>query len=57
MSERKDQEYFSDGLAEELLYLLSKVAGLEVIARTSSFSFKGKSADMTMLVTTRSCAG
>jgi serine/threonine protein kinase/Tfp pilus assembly protein PilF len=46
MSERRDQEYFSDGLAEELLDLLAKVPGLEVIARTSSFSFKGKSADI-----------
>jgi serine/threonine protein kinase/Tfp pilus assembly protein PilF len=46
MSEAKDQEYFSDGLAEELLDLLTKVQGLHVIARTSSFSFKGKSDDI-----------
>jgi serine/threonine protein kinase len=46
MSEAKDQEYFSDGLAEELLDLLTKVPGLHVIARTSSFSFKGKSDDI-----------
>ena len=46
MSEKKDQEYFSDGLAEELLDLLTKVPGLQVIARTSSFSFKGKSDDI-----------
>ena len=45
ISESKDQEYFSDGLAEELLDLLAKVPGLHVIARTSSFSFKGKSDD------------
>jgi TolB-like protein len=42
MSEKHDQEYFSDGLAEELLDLLSKTQGLRVIARTSSFYFKGK---------------
>jgi TolB-like protein/Flp pilus assembly protein TadD len=46
MSENKDQEYFSDGLAEELLELLAKTPGLHVIARTSSFSFKGKSDDI-----------
>jgi len=46
MSEKRDQEYFSDGLAEELLDLLAKVPGLQVIARTSSFSFKGKSDDI-----------
>ncbi len=46
MSERHDQEYFSDGLAEELLDLLSKTPNLKVIARTSSFSFKGKSDDI-----------
>jgi serine/threonine protein kinase/Tfp pilus assembly protein PilF len=46
MSENKDQEYLSDGLAEELLDLLTKTPGLYVIARTSSFSFKGKSDDI-----------
>ena len=46
MSEKHDQEYFSDGLAEELLDLLAKIPGLHVIARTSSFSFKGKSDDI-----------
>jgi TolB-like protein/thioredoxin-like negative regulator of GroEL len=46
MSEKHDQEYFSDGLAEELLDVLAKVPGLQVIARTSSFSFKGKSEDV-----------
>ena len=44
MSERKDQEYFSDGLSEELIDLLTKVADLRVPARTSSFYFKGKQA-------------
>jgi TolB-like protein/Flp pilus assembly protein TadD len=44
MSEKKDQEYFSDGLAEELLDLLAQVPNLRVPARTSSFYFKGKQA-------------
>jgi serine/threonine protein kinase/TolB-like protein/lipoprotein NlpI len=46
MSEKHDQEYFSDGLAEELLDLLSRVPTLHVAARTSAFSFKGKSDDI-----------
>ena len=44
MSPGKDQEYMSDGIAEELLNLLAKIPQLRVIARTSSFSFKGKEA-------------
>jgi TolB-like protein/cytochrome c-type biogenesis protein CcmH/NrfG len=46
LSASRDQEYFSDGLAEELLSLLSKVPGLQVAARTSAFSFKGHTADI-----------
>jgi TolB-like protein len=42
MSSDKEQEYFSDGISEELLDLLSKVPQIQVTARTSSFSFKGK---------------
>jgi hypothetical protein len=42
----KDQEYFSDGLSEELLNLLAQLPQLRVIARTSSFSFKGKDVDV-----------
>ncbi|CAA9350685.1 MAG: Adenylate cyclase [uncultured Gemmatimonadetes bacterium] len=42
MSPDKDQEYFSDGLTEELLNVLAKIPALRVAARTSSFSFKGK---------------
>jgi TolB-like protein/Flp pilus assembly protein TadD len=42
MSSGKDQEYFSDGISEELLNLLAKIPQLQVTARTSSFSFKGK---------------
>ena len=44
MSEKKDQEYFSDGLSEELIDMLTKVPDLRVPARTSSFYFKGKQA-------------
>ncbi len=46
MSEKKDQEYFADGMAEEVLDLLAKVPDLKVIGRTSSFQFKGKSDDL-----------
>jgi len=46
MSPAKDQEYFSDGMSEELLNLLSKIPNLKVISRTSSFSFKGKNLDV-----------
>jgi TolB-like protein/Tfp pilus assembly protein PilF len=46
MSAQKDQEYFSDGLAEALIDMLTQVRDLRVSARTSSFSFKGKSADI-----------
>jgi serine/threonine protein kinase len=44
MSEHKDQEYFSDGLSEELIDMLTKIPDLRVPARTSSFYFKGKQA-------------
>lgn len=46
MSGDKEQEYFSDGLAEEILNLLAKLPGLKVIARTSSFAFRGKEQDI-----------
>jgi TolB-like protein/DNA-binding winged helix-turn-helix (wHTH) protein/Flp pilus assembly protein TadD len=42
LSENKDQEYFADGLAEELLDVLANLPGLRVIGRTSSFQFKNK---------------
>jgi TolB-like protein/predicted TPR repeat methyltransferase len=42
MSPEGDQEYFSDGLSEELLNLLAKIPELRVAARTSAFSYKGK---------------
>jgi len=44
MSEKHDQEYFADGMSEELIGLLAQVADLKVPARTSSFYFKGKQA-------------
>jgi TolB-like protein/predicted Ser/Thr protein kinase len=46
MSEKKDQEYFADGMAEEILDLLAKIPAMKVIGRTSSFQFKGKNADL-----------
>jgi serine/threonine protein kinase len=42
LSQAKDQEYFCDGMSEEILDALAKVDGLLVVGRTSSFSFKGK---------------
>jgi TolB-like protein/Flp pilus assembly protein TadD len=46
MSEEKTNEYFSDGISEELLNLLAKIPQLKVAARTSSFSFKGKGVEI-----------
>jgi TolB-like protein len=46
MSEKKDQEYFADGMAEEVIDILVKIPGLDVIGRTSSFQFKGKGEDL-----------
>ena len=46
MSSDKEQEYFSDGLSEELLNNLAKIPGLRVAGRTSSFQFKGKNEDL-----------
>jgi adenylate cyclase len=46
MSPQKDQEYFCDGITEELINALTHVESLKVIARTSSFAFKGKQKDM-----------
>jgi TolB-like protein/Tfp pilus assembly protein PilF len=46
MSEKKDQEYFADGMAEEILNLLVKIPGLTVIGRTSSFQFKSANQDL-----------
>jgi TolB-like protein len=49
MSGDKEQEYFSDGLSEELLNDLSRINELQVAARTSTFSFKGKDADISTI--------
>lgn len=49
MSQAKDQEYFSDGLSEELLNLLAKVPGLQVTSRSSAFSFKGKDTKLSQI--------
>lgn len=46
MSPDKDQEYFADGISEELLNVLAQVQGLEVAGRTSSFAFKGQNTDI-----------
>jgi len=46
MSGDKENEYFSDGLAEEILNALAQVPGLRVIARTSAFAFKGQNIDI-----------
>ncbi|MEO5836547.1 MAG: hypothetical protein ABIQ20_07650 [Thermomonas sp.] len=46
MSGKPDQEYFSDGMTEELLNVLAKVPQLQVVARTSVFQFKGKGGDV-----------
>jgi len=46
MSNDPDNEYFSDGIAEEIINTLTKVKALRVVSRTSSFSFKGRSDDI-----------
>lgn len=49
MSGDKEQEYFSDGLAEEIIHALAHVPGLKVTARTSAFAFRGKEEDVTKI--------
>jgi len=49
MSEDKAQEYFSDGLAEEIINALVQIPGLKVTARTSAFAFRGKEQDITRI--------
>jgi len=46
MSSDRENEYFSDGITEDLITALSKMSGLHVAARTSSFAFKGKNDDI-----------
>jgi TolB-like protein len=52
MSADRNQEFFADGISEELLNLLTRVPQLRVIARTSSFSFKGKEVDVATIAKT-----
>src|SRR5207302_8566955 len=52
LSVKKDQEYFSDGRSEELIDHLVHSADLKVIARTSSFQFKGKNPDVRSIART-----
>ncbi len=56
MSSDKEQDYFSDGLSEELLNQLAHIPQLRVIARTSSFSFKGKEVDVPTIARTLNVA-
>ena len=51
MSADPENEYFSDGISEEILNALTRVEGLQVTARTSSFSFKGKNEDVRQIGT------
>src|SRR5579872_702018 len=46
LSPQKDQDYFSDGLTEEIIDALSRVPNLHVVARTTAFAFKGKASDI-----------
>jgi TolB-like protein/Flp pilus assembly protein TadD len=46
LSEKHDQEYFADGMAEEIIDLLVRIPNLTVIGRTSSFQFKGRNEDL-----------
>jgi TolB-like protein len=56
LTERHDQEYFADGMAEEIINLLTKVPELKVIGRTSSFQFMGKAEDLRKIGTTLGAA-
>jgi len=49
MSSDPEQEYFSDGISEEIINMLAQVPGLKVVGRTSSFSFKGKNQDLRLI--------
>ncbi len=56
MSPEQDQAYFADGISEEILNLLAETTTLRVIARTSSFSFKGQRADIATIAETLNVA-
>ena len=49
LSEKRDQDYFAEGLADEVTNDLTKIRGLKVIARTSAFQFKGKNEDLRLV--------
>jgi hypothetical protein len=49
LSEKHDQEYFADGMSEEVIDLLTRIPGINVISRTSSFQFKGKNEDVRLV--------
>jgi adenylate cyclase len=49
MSNDSEQEFFSDGISEEIINMLAQVPGLKVIGRTSSFAFKGKNLDLKLV--------
>jgi len=49
MSDDPGNEYFSDGMSEEILNLLARIPGIKVIGRTSSFAFKGKNEDLRVI--------
>jgi TolB-like protein len=56
MSDDASNEYFSDGISEELLNVLAQLPGLRVAARTSSFQFKGMNPDIAMIAETLNVA-
>jgi adenylate cyclase len=51
MSSDPEQEYFSDGISEEIINMLAQVPSLKVAGRTSAFSFKGKNQDLRFIGT------
>ena len=46
LSDDSEQEYFSDGITEDIITDLSKISALEVVARNSAFTFKGRVVDV-----------
>ena len=56
MSGDPEQEYFSDGISEDIITDLSKLSELQVIARNSTFTYKGKPVDVSRSVATSACA-
>jgi hypothetical protein len=53
LSEKQDQGYFADGMAEEIIDLLTKISQLTVIARAPSFQFKGREVDVKAIRSSR----